>query len=154
MYENIHVLNVCGNKFSWVYHENILTWKFFQLHIIEITVHVWSIMTSYFAIALLVLQRYLSASRLHTHSIHNPSIIQSSVTRPLQHQCYPSIAIRDKELCESHSQLIKPCVSLSSCACQWLQLGMQNKYNYTTKLYNQVLKDKNCAGLDFRHEWL
>ena len=34
MYENIHVLNVCVNKFLWVPHENILTQNF------EITVHV------------------------------------------------------------------------------------------------------------------
>ena len=98
MYENIHVLNVRVNKFSWVPHEDILTWNVFQLNIIEITVHVLLIMTSYFAIAtsVLVLQRYLSAITLHTHSILSPLKIQSSVTRPLQRQCYPSIAIGDK----------------------------------------------------------
>ena len=37
MYENIHVLNVRVNKFSWVPHENMLTRKFCQ---VEITVHV------------------------------------------------------------------------------------------------------------------
>ena len=37
MYENIYVLNVHVNKFSWVPHENILTRKFCQ---VEITVHV------------------------------------------------------------------------------------------------------------------
>ena len=37
VYENIHVLNVCANKFLWVPHENILTRKFCQ---VEITVHV------------------------------------------------------------------------------------------------------------------
>ena len=31
MYENINVLKVCGNKFSWG--------NFFQLYIIEISVH-------------------------------------------------------------------------------------------------------------------
>ena len=67
MHKNIHVLNVHVNKFSWVPHENILTYKFCQLHIIEITVHVLPIMTGYLAIAtsLLVLQRYLSAVRFH-----------------------------------------------------------------------------------------
>ena len=37
MYENIHVLNVCVNKFSWVPLKNILTTKFCQ---VEISVHV------------------------------------------------------------------------------------------------------------------
>ena len=36
MYENIHVLNVRVNKFSWVPQENISTRKFRQ---VEITVH-------------------------------------------------------------------------------------------------------------------
>ena len=47
--------------------------KNFQLYIIEITVHVLSIMTSNLAIAtsLLVLQRYLSAIRHHTDSFEN-----------------------------------------------------------------------------------
>ena len=31
MYENIYVLNVHANKFSWVPHENILTQKFCQV---------------------------------------------------------------------------------------------------------------------------
>ena len=81
-------------------------------------------MTSYLAIAtsLFVLQRYLSAIRLHNRSIQTPSKIQCNVTRPLQCQCYPSIAFGNKDLCKCHSQLIKPCMSLSSQACQWLQL--------------------------------
>ena len=37
VYENIHVLNICVDKFSRVPHENILTQKFCE---IEITVHV------------------------------------------------------------------------------------------------------------------
>ena len=48
----------------------------------------------------------------------------SSVTGPLQRQCYPTIAIGEKDSHESLSQLIKPCASLSSHACQWLQLTM------------------------------
>ena len=84
-------------------------------------------MTSYLAIAtsLLVLQRYLSALRLHTHSIQTPLKIQSSVTRPLQCQCYPGTATGDKDSRESHSQLIKPCASLNSHLCQWLQLRIR-----------------------------
>ena len=35
--ENIHLLNVCVNKLSWVSHENILRQKFCQ---VEITAHV------------------------------------------------------------------------------------------------------------------
>ena len=46
MYENIDVLNVRVNKFSWV-PWRYFNMKFFQLHIIEITVHVLPIMTSY-----------------------------------------------------------------------------------------------------------
>ena len=108
----------------WVPHENILTWKFLQLHIIEITVHILPIITSYLAIAtsLHVLQRYLSAIRFHAHSIQTPSKIQSSVTRPLQCQCcYPGTAIGDKDSHKSYSQSIKPCASFSFHACQWLQ---------------------------------
>ena len=37
VYENIRALNVHVNKFSWVPHEIILTWKIFKF--IEITVH-------------------------------------------------------------------------------------------------------------------
>ena len=121
MYDNIHVLNVCVNKSLWVPHENILTWKFLQLHIIEFTVHILLIITSYLAIAtsLLVLQRYLSAIRLHGHSIQTPSKIQSSVTRPLQCQCcYPVTAVGDKDSHKSYSQSIKPCASFSFHACQ------------------------------------
>ena len=40
MHENIHVLNICVNKFSRVPHENILTQNFCQ---VEITVHISSI---------------------------------------------------------------------------------------------------------------
>ena len=55
-------------NFRGVLRENILTIKFCHFHIIEITVHVLWIMTSYLAIApsLLVLQRQLNAVRLHT----------------------------------------------------------------------------------------
>ena len=108
--------------------------KIFQLHIIEITVHVLLIMTSYLAIAtfLHVLQRYLCKCNQTTYSLHTaPSKIHSSVTRALQRQCYPGIAIVDKDSHESCSQLIKPCSSLSSHACQWLQLSMR-----MTALYN------------------
>ena len=57
-------------KFSWMLHENILARKFCQLHVIEITVYVLPIMTSYLAIAtsLLVLQRQQSTVRLYTDS--------------------------------------------------------------------------------------
>ena len=98
VYENIYVLNVRVNKFLWVPHEDILTWNVFQLHTIEITVHILPIMTSYLAIAtsVLVLQRYLSAITLYTNSILSHSKIQSTVTRPLQHQCHPGIVIGDK----------------------------------------------------------
>ena len=39
------------------------------------------------------------------------SKIQSSATRPVQCQCNPGIAIADKDLHESHLQLIKPCAN-------------------------------------------
>ena len=125
-------------------HENILIWNFFQLHIIEITVDVLPIMTSYLAIgtSLLVLQRYLSAIRLYTCSI------LSSITRPLQHQCYPGNAIRDKDSCESHSQLIKPCARLRSHAFQWLQLRMRMTALYNNNNYEPRLilpYDRNWA---------
>ena len=62
MYKNIHELNVCVNKFSWVPHKNILTRKFCQ---VEITVHVllikWLLATySYFFI---LLRKQLNALR-------------------------------------------------------------------------------------------
>ena len=75
VYENIHVLNVRVNKFSWVPHENILTRKFFQLHIIEITVHAFPIVTSYLAIATYLFtcaaEICISPIRLHTDSFEN-----------------------------------------------------------------------------------
>ena len=43
MYENMHVLNVHVDKFLWVPHEKILTWKFFQLYTTEIIVYVMSL---------------------------------------------------------------------------------------------------------------
>ena len=91
----------------------------------------YCICNAFTATSLLVLQRYLSAIRLYTHSIQTPSNIQSGITRPLQCQRYPGIAIGDKDSCESHSQLIKPCSSLSSHAYQWLQLRLRkiNKIN-------------------------
>ena len=43
---------------------------------------------------LLVLQRQLSAAKLHTPSIQTPSLkIQSSISRPLQCWCCPGIAV-------------------------------------------------------------
>ena len=58
------------------------------------------IMTHYLAIATSLLQKWQSTVRLHT----DPSFkVQSSVTRPMQHQCYPSIAIGDKDSHEIYS---------------------------------------------------
>ena len=71
------------NKFSWVPYENILTWKFCQLHIIEVTVHALLIMTNYLDIAttLVVLQRKLSAVSFHTDSFKT----QSNIIRLMLH---------------------------------------------------------------------
>ena len=55
----------------------------------------YCICNAFIATSLLVLQIYLSAIRLHTHSIQTPSKIQSGITRPLQRQRYPGIAIGD-----------------------------------------------------------
>ena len=75
MYGNIHVLNVCVNKFSWVPHENILTRKVFQLRIIENTVHAFPIVTSYSAIATYLFtcaaEICISPIRIHTDSFEN-----------------------------------------------------------------------------------
>ena len=75
MYEKIRVLNVRVNKFLWVPHENILTRKIFLLHIIEITVHAFPIVTSYLAIATYlftcVAEICISPIRLHTDSFEN-----------------------------------------------------------------------------------
>ena len=111
-----------GSPMKLFYHEIFSTFSY----IIEITVHVLPIMSCYWATATssLVLQRYLSAIRFHTRSIQTPSKTQSSVTRPLQRQCYSGIAIGDKNSCESHSQLIKYCESLNFHVYQWLQLTM------------------------------
>ena len=88
------------------------------IYTIDITVHILPIMSSYLAIAssLLVLQRYLCAVRLHTHSIQTPSSQKYSLVQPdlllaMQHQCYPGVAIEVKDSHKSHSQLIKPCVN-------------------------------------------
>ena len=58
---------------------------------------------------------YVSAIKLHIRSIQTPSKVHSSVTRALQRQCYPGIAIVDKD--SSHSQFIKPwfpCMSMAT----------------------------------------
>ena len=88
-------------------------------YLIEITVHVLPIMTSYLVIAtsLLMLQRYLSAIRFHSCSIQTPSKTQSSVSRPLQCQRYYGIAIGNKVSHGSHSQALRklefPCMSMA-----------------------------------------
>ena len=122
LHENIHVLNIRANKILLVSDKYILIWNYYQLYVIKITAYVLPIMTGYLAIAtalLVLLQIYLSPIRLHTDTFE----IQSSITRPLQWQCYPGIAVGDKDLHKSHSQLIKPCASLSSTACQWPQMN-------------------------------
>ena len=65
----------------------------------EIIVHVWLIMTTYVAITTssLLLQRQLSAVRLHIARLLLQKYMQSSVTIPVQRQCYPDIAIGDKD---------------------------------------------------------
>ena len=90
----------------WVPHENIITWKFCQLHIIEIIVHVLPIMTSYSAIAisLLVLQRQLDSVQIPS------SKTQSSVPDPCSVNVIPALHLVIRT-CPSHSQLMKPCTS-------------------------------------------
>ena len=63
VHENIHVSNVCVNKFLWVSHKNILTRKFCQ---VEITVHVLLIkqLLYFFYLLPTVLQRQINAVRL------------------------------------------------------------------------------------------
>ena len=88
MYENIYVLNVRVNKFSWVPHENILTRKFFQLYIIEITVlHAFPNVTSYLSIATYLFtcaaEICISPIRLHSYRLLR-KYSRSSITRLLQ----------------------------------------------------------------------
>ena len=116
--------------------------------------HVLPIMTSHLPLYLCY-RDILSAIKLHTYSIQTPSKIQSSVTKPLQCQCYPGIAIGDKDSCKSHSKLIKLCTSLSSHAYQWLQLRMRmtalyiNNNNYEPHLF--LLNNRNWARTSWFH---
>ena len=78
MHENIHVLTVHVNKFSWVPHRNILKRKFCQ---VEITVHVLLIkqLLATYIYLFLLLQRQLNVVKPTQYTMHKPFTMDSAL---------------------------------------------------------------------------